>query len=78
MNGHAGGSLDACGGPSGGDRLLKIDCGAFQGRRAAADGKNRVWRFGAEEKDAVVLTHAHFDHYGRVPLLRKEGFGGNI
>ncbi len=60
------------------DRLFQIDCGAFQGRRDEADEKNRNWDFDASAVDGVVLTHAHFDHCGLVPLLRKKGFEGNI
>jgi metallo-beta-lactamase family protein len=58
--------------------LLMIDCGAFQGRRAEADEKNRNWGFSAEEVDGVVLTHAHFDHCGLLPLLRRKGFEGAV
>ncbi len=61
-----------------GDRIVQIDCGAFQGHREEADKKNRSWDFDASAIESVVLTHAHFDHCGLVPLLRKKGFEGNI
>ncbi|MCE5257371.1 MAG: MBL fold metallo-hydrolase [Spirochaetaceae bacterium] len=62
-----------------GVRVL-VDCGAFQGRRAAADAKNRELLEGipADSIEAVVLTHAHYDHCGLLPLLVKRGFSGNI
>ncbi|GAB1484297.1 MBL fold metallo-hydrolase [Treponema sp.] len=55
-----------------------IDCGAFQGRRAEADRKNREFGINADKIDAVVLTHGHFDHCGMLPLLVKRGYQGNI
>lgn len=62
-----------------GKRIL-VDCGAFQGRRAESDAKNRalLGDLPASAVDAVVLTHAHFDHCGLLPLLVKRGFSGNI
>ncbi|MCQ2604502.1 MAG: MBL fold metallo-hydrolase [Spirochaetia bacterium] len=60
------------------DKKILIDCGAFQGKREESDRKNRQWDFNAEELDAVVLTHAHFDHCGLLPLLPKHDFKGNI
>lgn len=61
-------------------RRILVDCGAFQGRRAESDAKNRAFLkdIPAESIDAVVLTHAHFDHCGLLPLLVKKGFSGNI
>jgi metallo-beta-lactamase family protein len=55
-----------------------VDCGAFQGRRAEANAKNRNWSFDPAKVGATILTHAHFDHSGLVPMLPKKGFQGNI
>ncbi len=57
---------------------VALDCGLYQGRRAEAEEKNRVWPMPAKEIAAVVLSHAHIDHSGRLPLLVKEGFEGPI
>ena len=43
-------------------RSYLIDCGAFQGKRAVADKKNRDLKIPPEKIEAVVLTHAHYDH----------------
>jgi metallo-beta-lactamase family protein len=61
-----------------GDTLIMVDCGAFQGHREESDEKNRNWSFNPSEIDALILTHAHFDHSGLIPLLTRRGFGGNI
>jgi len=60
-----------------GKRYL-IDCGAFQGKRSESDRKNRALVPDPAGVEAVILTHAHFDHSGMLPLLAKRGFRGNI
>jgi metallo-beta-lactamase family protein len=59
-------------------RLLQIDCGMFQGRRAEAYEKNQQLPFDPKAVAALILTHAHFDHSGALPILLKKGFTGNI
>ena len=52
-----------------------VDCGLQQGRD---ERDNRELDFSPSYIDDVVVTHAHIDHSGRIPLLVKEGFSGNI
>ncbi|HZN63781.1 MAG TPA: MBL fold metallo-hydrolase [Tepidisphaeraceae bacterium] len=55
-----------------------VDCGFFQGANKL-ENYNRIPRNGSMRKlDAVVLTHAHLDHTGRLPLLTKAGYDGPI
>ncbi len=57
---------------------ILIDCGLFQGYKKL---RLRNWEdlpFSASELDAVILTHAHLDHSGYIPLLVKNGFRGSI
>jgi metallo-beta-lactamase family protein len=55
-----------------------LDCGMYQGRRREAGKLNRDFPFPPSSIDAVVLSHAHIDHSGRLPKLVKEGFRGPI
>ncbi len=56
-----------------GSRRFLLDCGLFQGHRAEAAEKNAKIAFNPSELDAMILTHAHGDHVGRLPLLWKKG-----
>jgi metallo-beta-lactamase family protein len=55
-----------------------LDCGMYQGRRKQAQERNRHFPFPAQSIDAVILSHAHIDHSGNLPLLVKNGFSGPI
>ncbi|MBI1722694.1 MAG: MBL fold metallo-hydrolase [Gemmatimonadetes bacterium] len=61
----------------GGKRIL-LDCGLFQGRREEARNKNQHFPLAASDIDVVVLSHAHIDHAGRLPILTKIGYTGPI
>jgi metallo-beta-lactamase family protein len=61
-----------------GGRELLLDCGMIQGGRDAAERNRMPFPFDATAIDAVVLSHAHIDHCGRLPLLVKRGFRGPI
>jgi metallo-beta-lactamase family protein len=55
-----------------------LDCGMFQGRRKESIRNNQNLGVDASSLDAVVLSHAHIDHSGALPLLVKQGFDGPI
>jgi len=61
----------------GGLRLL-LDCGLFQGGRKREDLNRAPFPFDPREIDVVLLSHAHLDHAGRLPLLVQRGFTGRI
>ncbi len=55
-----------------------LDCGLFQGHRQQARDINSHLALPVEQLNAVVLSHAHIDHSGDLPLLAKQGYGGPI
>src|SRR5258706_12916639 len=59
-------------------RQLLIDCGMFQGGRELEEENAAPLGFDAAAIDFLLLTHAHLDHCGRLPLLVKRGFRGEI
>jgi len=62
-----------------GEYRILLDCGLFQGKRKESAVKNTTFTFDpAKDIDAVVLSHAHMDHAGRIPLLWKKGFRGTV
>jgi metallo-beta-lactamase family protein len=55
-----------------------LDCGLFQGRRKESFSRNRNIPVDAGALNAVVLSHAHIDHSGALPLLGRLGFRGPV
>jgi metallo-beta-lactamase family protein len=60
-----------------GTRIL-VDCGFFQGSRKSDEENAADFGFDPAKIDHVVLTHAHLDHCGRLPILVERGFKGVI
>jgi len=59
------------------DRIL-LDCGMFQGHRKESEAKNRTLPFDPGILTNIVLSHAHIDHSGRIPLVTKRDFNGRV
>lgn len=59
-------------------KQILLDCGMFQGMGRETDEMNRNLGLNPENIEAVILSHAHIDHSGSLPLLVKEGFRGKI
>ncbi len=60
-----------------GKRVL-VDCGMFQGGRELDEDNAEPFGFDPSTIDYLLLTHAHLDHCGRIPLLTKRGFSGEV
>jgi len=61
-----------------GGRRVLLDCGMHQGGRDEYKRNSAPFAFEAAALDAVVLSHAHIDHLGRLPLLARRGYRGPI
>lgn len=61
-----------------GEHKILLDCGQFQGGKAQDALNYEKFPFEPSEIECVVLSHAHIDHCGRLPILTKRGFEGKI
>jgi len=61
-----------------GGKTVVLDCGLFQGKRSESQQKNLHVPVPIGEIDAIVLSHAHIDHAGRLPFLVRHGYQGTI
>lgn len=59
-------------------KKILIDCGLYQGSREIVEENSAPFGFDPGDIDFLLLTHAHLDHCGRIPLLAKMGFKGEI
>ncbi len=78
FHGAAGGVTGSCHLVECRGRRILVDCGMFQGSRELEEENAEPFGFSPKEIDALVLTHAHLDHCGRIPLLVRRGFRGPI
>jgi metallo-beta-lactamase family protein len=61
-----------------GSRRILLDCGLFDADRLSLDSPNRHFTFDPRSLDAVIVSHAHNDHIGRLPCLTRAGYRGPI
>jgi metallo-beta-lactamase family protein len=61
-----------------GGKTILLDCGLFQGKRSESTEKNLRLPVPVDEIDAIVLSHAHIDHAGRLPYLTAKGYDKSI
>lgn len=57
---------------------ILLDCGLYQGKRADSFARNSGFPFDPAEIDTLILSHAHIDHSGKIPMLIKHGFTGPV
>ncbi len=60
------------------EESILVDCGMFQGSKELEKLNYAKFEFNPRKYSALLLTHAHLDHCGRIPLLVKSGFRGKI
>jgi len=60
------------------DKNILVDCGLFQGVKNLRKKNWQTFPIDVASINAIVLTHAHIDHSGYIPALKKAGFKGDI
>ncbi len=78
FHGAAGEVTGSCNLLDTGQQKILVDCGMFQGSHFNEDKNHEPLPFDPSELSAVIVTHAHLDHTGRLPLLIRGGFTGNF
>ncbi|MGB5776812.1 MAG: MBL fold metallo-hydrolase, partial [Sedimenticolaceae bacterium] len=78
FHGAAGGVTGSCHLVECAGKRILIDCGLYQGGRQIEEENRQPFGFEPKEIDYLLLTHAHLDHCGRIPLLVARGFRGEI
>jgi metallo-beta-lactamase family protein len=78
FHGAAGGVTGSCHLLETGSVRVLVDCGLFQGSREMREENIHEFGFDPASVDFLLLTHAHLDHCGRIPLLVKRGFRGKV
>ena len=63
---------------SGQTTSLLVDCGFFQGSKISENANNKPFAYNPSKINALLVTHAHIDHIGRIPKLARDGFNGKI
>ncbi len=76
--GAAGEVTGSCNMFTAGGKKFLVDCGMFQGNQFNEDKNNDPLGFEPKELSGVIVTHAHLDHVGRLPLLVKNGYEGKF
>lgn len=76
--GAAAGVTGSCHLLTSGEHRVLLDCGQFQGGKQQDALNREPFPFEPTEVECVILSHAHIDHCGRIPLLVKRGFRGKI
>jgi len=61
-----------------GGKTILLECGLFQGGREEEKSNKEAFQFEVNKIDAVILSHAHLDHSGRLPKLVAEGYSGPL
>lgn len=68
--------VESVSGPGG--SKIAVDCGLFQGTKIGEERNNEPFPYEPQSLNALIVTHAHLDHIGRIPKLVRDGFKGEI